>query len=144
VTTAETFVQIIDDELNACPTRLKALSVPSLQHGWIHGIPEEPGDQMLSMSDDLTWLFVEAFSPQELPVVRRMFHAVPGFFGDLAKLGGVPCHLDWNLIHHLRRRLLRQMWPTAYQVATGATVGNAGRASAMIKKFTTAEQWQTK
>lgn len=142
------FARIINQELNACPTRLRVMSVPSLEYGWFHGISDRPGDLMVSMADDLTWLFVEAFSPQELPLARKMFHAVPEFFANLAKLsealGQGPTQIDWNLVHYLRRWLLLRMWPTAYQVATGATEGNAGRASAMIKKFTTAEQWREK
>jgi hypothetical protein len=94
------------------------------------------------MDDDLSWWFVAAFAPADLPLAKRIFNAVPGFFFDLAKLGESPSWIDWNLIHHLRRRLLHQMWPTAYEIAVGATEGQAGRASRMLKKLTTQEQWR--
>lgn len=136
------FVDIIYGEFGVCDDRLQVLSIPSLEHGWVHGIPTQPGRPLISLKDDLCWWFIEAFAPEDLNFARRIFHAVPGFFGDLARLGDTPVRLDWNLIHHLRRRLLREMWPTAYQVATGATEGSAGKASELIKRLTTAEQWR--
>lgn len=133
------FVQIIGD-LGACDARERVLSLPSIEHGWVHGIPAN-GRQMISIEDDLSWWLVQNFAPKEYPFAKRIFHAVPGFFFDLARLAGTPGRVDWNFIFHLRRRLLREMWPTAYQVATGAIEGRAGSAAEKIRRLTTVEQW---
>jgi hypothetical protein len=145
VTAQEEFVEIIAGELNACPDRSLVLTIPSLEDGWIHGLPLKPGSQMVRISDDLSWWFVEEFAPGSMPQVRRMFDAVPSFFMALARLGSEPSRIDWKFIHSFRRYLLREtFWPTAYEVATGATEGRAGKASALIKRLTTAEQWQAR
>lgn len=137
------FVEIISGELGACPERDRVLDIPSLEHGWVHGLPVAPGNPMVRMDDDLSWWFVAAFAPDDFPLARRIFNSVPAFFFDLAKLAGGAANLDWNLIYHLRRRLLREMWPTAYSVATRATGDSqAARAAAMIRGMMTEAQWR--
>ena len=37
-----------------------------LEHGWVHGIPIEPGRPLISLKDDLCWWFIEAFAPEDL------------------------------------------------------------------------------
>jgi len=141
------FVNIISDELGACPSRERVLSISSLEHGWQHGIPVAD-QQMRQIADDHSWWFIAAFAPEEYPFAVKVFNAVPGFFFDLARLGEKmgqgPSEIDFNLIYYLRRRLLQELWPTAYQVATSVTKGPAAGASALIRKFHTAEQWQKK
>ncbi len=144
----EEFVNIIHDELGACPDRSQVMSVPSLEQGWQHGVPASTAKQMMTIPDDLSWWFIEAFAPEDYPMAQKVFNAVPPFFFDLAKLEyvatGKPGRVDWNLIYYLRRRLLQAVWPSAYQVATGATKGPALRASKLISQLQTEEQWRQK
>jgi len=135
-------VQILGDELGACPDKDRVLAVPYLEHTWDFGLAAQDGLVIRGRGDDFCWWFLEAFAPENLDVARRAHDAIGDFCFDLHRLGDTGGSVDWNFVFHLRRRVLRAMFPTAYQVATGATEGPPGKASEMIKKFTTAEQWR--
>jgi hypothetical protein len=141
-------IKIMTNELSACPDSDSALLLPNLEHPWVYGGPIDPSRQMIGLDNDMAWWFLAAFAPGDMRVARKMLNAVPQFFGDLARLGSLmgkdPVVLDWNLINQLRHRLVRGLWPTAYQLATSVTEGPASRASELIRRLTTAEQWRTK
>jgi hypothetical protein len=142
------FIDILNSEVDACADSSFIMSLPTIQHGWIHGLSVDATSKKIMPHEDLTWWFVKMFAPEEYDMALRTFNAVPDFWLKLAKLGAKmglpPSVIDWNLIFHQRRHLLSLRWPGAYDIATHAVEGKPGRASEMVRRFHTREQWQTR
>lgn len=142
----ESFVDIITDELGACPDKDQVLAHPSMEGMWSEGLPRSYGDKCIQEADDLTWWFIAAFVDDKEEVIRakRAHDAVARFFFDLAKLSDKPSRINWDIVHALRRRIILAMWPTARQIAIGAKKHPAAKAARLIERLTTEEEWQTR
>ena len=141
------FIQILFDEADACADAGYLLSLPTLQDGWNHGFAPNTIGLPKREVEDLSWWFIQRFAPKEYPMARRVFNAVPTFFFDLARMGArmgkPPQPVDWNGVFYLRRHLLKQMWPSAYAIATHAAGhdGNFAKASEAVLRTQKREDW---
>ena len=135
---------VLEGELHACPVgRERILSYPSIDGLWLGGAPYS--GKVRRTADDVTWWFVEAFEdPAVAAAVKRILDSVPDFFFKLASLSKGPVHMDWNLVNKLRDHLRVAAFPPAYEIATNSTKNDASeRAARLLRRLTTAEEWQT-
>jgi len=126
-------------EVGACPERAMILTLPSIQDGW-------DGRATLEQCRWFTATFID--SPQENGRLWRGVGAVRKFYQSLAKLHyditGEVAPLDEVLIEALSRRVMQAMYPSNYEVATGAKSHSVQRASMALQKFIPEEKWRKK
>ncbi len=129
----------IVEEVGACPERQMILTLDSIQSGW-------DGRATLEQCRWFTATFID--SPQENGRLWRGVGAVRKFYQSLAKLHyditGEVAPLDEVLIEALSRRVMQAMYPSNYEVATGAKSHSVQRASQALQKFIPEERWRKK
>jgi hypothetical protein len=139
----DTLVTVLRDEIpGVCPDVEEVREATSLQEAWSGALDYE--------LDPRLWRwFVDVFvtDARERYRIHRTLYEVRAFFFDLARLHyietGEATRPDERLIRGLQQRLIATgLHPSAYEVATGAVKGPAGRASSQIAKLTEVEAWQ--